>query len=124
MNCTNEKGGYFMGRTYTVPRNVKGESRILYIFTMRSFITTVLGAIVGYLVSIIFSIVGLKLAGWIAMGIIAIIGFAVGTLTIPDTPIVGNLRKAGGEKLGDILIRTVTFKSRKKIYIYREGGKK
>jgi len=113
-----------MGRTYTVPRNVKGESRLLYIFTMRSFLTTVIGTMIGFLISFIFSTIGLKLIGWIIMGVFAAVGFAVGSLTIPDSPIVGNLRKAGGEKIGDILIRTITFRKRKKIYIYREGGKK
>ncbi|MDD2375860.1 MAG: hypothetical protein PHD15_01215 [Clostridia bacterium] len=111
-----------MGRTYTVPRNVKGESRLLYIFTVRSFITTAACGMLGFVISVVFSIIGLKMAGWIVMVILALIGFGVGTLTIPDTPIVGNLRKAGGEKLGDIIIRTITFRSRKKIYIYREGG--
>lgn len=111
-----------MGRTYTVPRNVKGESRLLYIFSVRSFITTVLGGGVGFVFYLLFSTLGLKTIGWGALGIFAVIGFALGTLTIPDTPIVGNLRKAGGEKVGDILLRTLTFRKRKKIYVYREGG--
>lgn len=113
-----------MGRTYTVPRNVKGESRFLIIFSTRSFITTAVGAMIGFLISFIFSAIGLSMVGWIVMAVLAIVGYCVGTLTIPDTPIVGNLRKAGGEKLGEILFRTLTFKKRKKIYIYREGGKK
>ncbi|MNP70901.1 hypothetical protein D3C76_1672000 [compost metagenome] len=58
------------------------------------------------------------------MGVIAAIGFGIGSLVIPDSPIVGNLRKAGGEKVGDILLRTATFGRRKKIYLYREGGHK
>lgn len=37
---------------------------------------------------------------------------------------VGKFRKAGGEIVGDILFRTLTFKRKKKIYLYREGGKK
>lgn len=113
-----------MGRTYTVPRNVKGESRLLYIFSMRSFITTVLGGGVGFLFYLLFSMVGLGMFGWIALGIFAAIGYGLGTLTIPDTPIVGGLRKAGGERIGDILFRTLTFRGRKKIYVYREGGNK
>jgi len=113
-----------MGRTYTVPRNVKGESRLLYIFTMRSFLTTAIGGTIGFVISFIFSLVGLAFVGWIVMGVFAALGFAIGSLTIPDSAIVGNLRKAGGEKIGDILIRTITFGKRKKIYIYREGGKK
>ncbi|MEG1990106.1 MAG: PrgI family protein [Clostridia bacterium] len=113
-----------MGRTYTVPRNVKGESRFLLIFSMRSFITTALGAFIGFILSFVFNIFGLTMVGWIVIAVFAVLGFCIGTLTIPDSPIVGNLRKAGGEKLGDILIRTITFRRRKKIYVYREGGKK
>lgn len=112
-----------MGRTYTVPRNVKGESRLLLIFTMKSFITTVLGGLVGLLFYFIFAAVGLAIVGFIVIGVFGAIGFAIGSLTIPDSPIVGSLRKAGGENLGNILIRTLTFSRRKKIYIYREGGK-
>lgn len=113
-----------MGRTYTVPRNVKGESRLLYIFTMRSFFTTVIGAAVGFLFSLIFSIVGLNTVGFVTIIVFAVLGFGVGTLTIPDSKIVGNLRKAGGEQLGSILLRTITFSKKKKIYIYRNGGSK
>lgn len=113
-----------MGRTYTVPRNVKGETRLLYIFTMRSFITTALGGLIGFGFFVIFSAIGIAIAGWITLALMAAIGYGLGSLTIPDTPIVGNLRKAGGERLGDILFRTFTFRNRKKIYVYREGGKK
>jgi hypothetical protein len=91
---------------------------------MKSFFTTAVGGAVGFLVSIIFSLVGLSAVGWISIGVFAAIGFAIGTLTIPDVPFVGNLRKAGGEQLGDIILRTITFTKKKKIYIYRNGGKK
>lgn len=113
-----------MGRTYTVPRNVKGESRLLYIFSVRSFLTTAGGAAIGFLFSLIFNMLGLGFVGMITIAIFAILGFAIGSLTIPDSSIVGALRKAGGERLGDILFRTLTFRKRKKIYIYRFGGKK
>ena len=33
--------------TYYIPRNVKGETRILYIFTVKSLITTAVGALIG-----------------------------------------------------------------------------
>ena len=113
-----------MGKTYTVPRNVKGETRLLYIFTMRSFFTTAVGAGIGFIFSILFSIVGLGAIGMIVIAIFAALGFGIGTLTIPDAKIVGGLRKAGGEQVGDILIRTILFIKKKKIYIYRYGGKK
>ena len=35
--------------TYYIPRNYRGESRILYIFTVKSLISTVIGAMVGLL---------------------------------------------------------------------------
>lgn len=113
-----------MGRTYSVPRNVKGESRILLIFSIKSLITTVMFSIVGLVFYFIFSSIGLKMVGFVCIGIFAVIGWAIGALTIPDSPIVGNLRKAGGEQVSDILLRTVTFKNRKKIYMYREEDKR
>ena len=36
-----------MGKTYYVPRSVKGETRLLYIFTVKSFISTVAIGLVG-----------------------------------------------------------------------------
>lgn len=112
-----------MGRSYTVPRSAKGESRILYIFSVKSFIFTLIFALIGIIFYFIFSAFNLKILGFIFIGIFAIIGFAIGSLKIPDTPLVGNLRKAGGEAVSDILYRTLTFRKRKKIYLYREDDK-
>lgn len=113
-----------MGRTYSVPRNVKGESRIFLIFSVKSLITTVGFGIIGVIFYSLFSSIGLKMVGWICIGVFALVGWAIGALTIPDSPIVGNLRKAGGEQVSDILLRTLTFRKRKKIYMYREGDKR
>lgn len=113
-----------MGRTYTVPRNVRGESRIFYIFTIKSFIATAIGGFIGFLISSVFSAFGLKTIAWVIIGICGLLGFGIGTLTIPDSKVVGKLRKAGGEPLSSILFRTITFGRKKKIYIYRNGGKK
>ena len=46
--------------TYYIPRNYKGESRILYIFTVKSLITTAIGAGVGALFFVLFSAIGIK----------------------------------------------------------------
>ena len=54
----------------------------------------------------------------IIIGLFGGIGFVVGAANIPDNPIMGPLQKAGGEQILDILIRLVTFKGKKKIYIY------
>ena len=39
-----------MGKSYFVPRSAKGESRILYIFTIKSFAFTVSIGLIGALV--------------------------------------------------------------------------
>jgi len=113
-----------LGNTYTVPRKVKGESRILMIFSIKSLISTIVGALVGILPGMLFFSIGLNTAGVVVVVIFAAIGFGLVTLKIPDSAVVGKFRKAGGEVVGDILFRTLTFNRRKKIYIYREGGKK
>lgn len=52
-------------------------------------------------------------------------GYAIGALKIPDSKFMGPFRKAGGEYLSEIILRAITFKRRKKIYIYnlKRGGK-
>ena len=113
-----------MGRTYNVPRSAKGESRILYIFTVKSLIASVAFGLAGVVPYMIFAALGMKMAGIISIVICAAIGYGLMTLKIPDAPIMGKFRKAGGEQLGDILWRTITFSKRKRIYLYRKGGKK
>lgn len=113
-----------MGRTYSVPRSAKGESRILYIFTVKSLIATIAFAAIGVIPYLILSAIGFKTAGVIAIIVFAALGYGIMTLKIPDSPAMGKFRKAGGEQLGDILWRTITFSKRKSIYLYRKGGKK
>lgn len=112
-----------MGRTYSVPRNVKGETRLLYIFSIKSLLFTIGFGLIGVLFYFVFKLFQLNLLGVIFVIIFALIGFGIGSLVIPDSSLVGNLRKAGGEAVSDILFRMLTFKKRKKIYLYR-GGKK
>ena len=114
-----------MGNTYNVPRSAKGESRILYIFTVKSLIATLIFGLIGFIPYALFAAIGMKVAGIIAIVIFAAIGYGMMTLKIPDSPILGKFRKAGGEMLGDIIWRTITFSiKRKRIYLYRKGGYK
>lgn len=112
-----------MGRTYSVPRNVKGESRILVIFSVKSLLFTIAFGLVGVLLNFIFSAVGLSMVGIVCVGVFALIGYIVGALVIPDSPLLGSLSKAGGEAVSDILFRAITFNKRRKIYLYRKDGK-
>lgn len=107
--------------TYNLPRNVKGEGRILFIFTGKSMIYTVVAGGVGLLFYFIFSLMGLTLIGLIITACFALIGFIIGTLKVPNIEKFEFARKTGGENLDDIIKRAIKFKTKgKKIYIYKE----
>ena len=107
--------------TYNLPRNVKGEGRILFIFTGKSMIYTVVAGGVGLLFYFILSLFGLKLIGLIITAFFALIGFAIGTLKVPNLEKVSFTKKTGGENLDDVIRRAIKFKTKgKKIYIYKE----
>ena len=120
-----------MGGSYYVPRSVKGESRILYIFTIKSFAVTLAFALVGWLIAYLIGyIVQIGIVPTlIIIGIFGGIGYALSSITIPDIPLMGPLRKAGGENIGAMILRLLTFKRKKKIYLYNykreaiKGGK-
>ena len=69
--------------TYYIPRNYKGETRFLYVFSIKSLITTVLGAIIGFLFFLLFKMLNLKVVGIIILVLFAVIGYCVGALKIP-----------------------------------------
>ena len=125
-----------MGGAYFVPRSVKGESRILFIFTVKSFVLTLAFGSIGVLIWFLLgSFITVPLAlGLVLVGITGAVGYIIGAVTIPDTPMMGPLRKAGGENISDILLRLIAFRGKKKIYLYdykrreikaeNKGGKK
>lgn len=107
--------------TYNLPRNVKGEGRILFIFTGKSFIYAIVGAGVGLLFYFIFSLFKLDMVGIIITIIFALIGFIIGTFKMPDIARFEFTKKTGGEAIDDIIKRAIKFKTKgKKIYVYRE----
>lgn len=111
--------------TYNVPRNVKGESKILFIFSRKSFIYTGIGAALGLPFYLIFAIFNLHIPGIIAMFIVALIGFSIGTFKIPEIGILKATRTIGGEKIDDIIVRLFKFKQKKnKIYVYTKEEEK
>lgn len=104
--------------TYTIPRNYKGETRILYIFTTKSLITTAVGALLGSIFLLIFMMMGMKTIGVIIMAAFALIGWMVGAIKIPTVAALPITKKIGGESLGEIIIRYFRFKKTRKIYTY------
>ena len=107
--------------TYNIPRDVKGEGRFLYIFSTKGLIYTVAGAGIGTLFYFLFSAIGLKIVGIIIVVLLAIIGFVIGTLKMPDTNAFEITRKTGGENIDDVIKRAFRFyKNKRRIYIYKE----
>lgn len=104
--------------TYYIPRNYRGESRILYIFSVKSLITTAVGAMLGAIFLLIFKSLGLDIVGIIIMAFFALIGFVVGALKIPTIVAFPITKKIGGEPIGEIVLRYMKFKKTRKMYIY------
>lgn len=111
---------------YKIPRNVKGEGRILFIFSNKALITTGMGAVIGVIFWWIFNMLGLGTIGMIILILFAAIGFGIGTLKVPNTTAFEVTRKTAGENIDDVILRWLKFKlkSKKKIYVYTEGGTK
>lgn len=106
--------------TYYIPRNVKGETRILYIFTTKALLTTFAGALIGVIIYLILSMVGLKVVGIACIAILAIIGYGIGIIKIPTLSGIAFTKKIGGEDLGEIILRYFKFSTNKKIYTYED----
>ena len=104
--------------TYYIPRNYKGETRLLNIFSIKSLITTILGAIVGLIFYLIFCMFSLKMVGIIVLAIFAVIGYCIGTFKIPTIVGIPVTKKIGGESISEIIIRYIKFKKNRKIYTY------
>lgn len=109
--------------TYNIPRNLRGETRILVIFSVKSLITTAIGALIGAIFLFIFNLLGLKLAGIVIMAILALIGYAIGTFKIPTLAGLPFTKKVGGESMDEIIKRYAKFRMNRKIYTYTKEEK-
>ncbi len=109
--------------TYYIPRNYKGETRILYIFSIKSLITTAIGLAIGALFYFLFSAMALNKVGIIIMAIFAVIGYIIGAVKIPTIVSIPVTKKIGGEPISEIIIRYIKFKKNRKIYTYYDQVK-
>ena len=108
-----------MGSYYIPSNNLKGESRILYIFTAKSLIFTAVGAMVGLIFYFIFGVLlGISILGYISIGICALIGYAIATFKIPAGGNSKLAKNVGGDSIDDIIKRYILFKKNKKVYTY------
>lgn len=105
--------------TYNLPRSVKGEGRILFIFSTKSLISTAIAGGIGLIFYFIFKLLDLTLVGIVITLIFAAIGYSIGMFKIPDTNGLEITRKTGGENIDEVIKRYIKFKNNsKKLYVY------
>ena len=114
-----------MGGPYNIPRNYKGESKILFIFSIKAFITTAVGLIIGTILYYLFNLLTITIVGVVCLIICGVIGFVIGAFKIPESNNFEITRKTGGEDIDKVILRWIKFKRNKgKIYIYKEEVQK
>lgn len=107
--------------TYNLPRNVKGEGRILFIFSSKALIYTFIGVCIGLVFYLIFSLIDLSVVGLVIAGFLGLLGFMIGTFKMPDSTAFEITKKTGGENIDDVILRFIKFKLQKnKIYVYQD----
>ena len=98
---------------YNIPRNTKGEGRILYIFSTKALIYTLVGALIGGLFYLIFDAIGLTTVGIIIVLLFGVIGFSVATFKVPKIGNVKAINDASGEYIDEVIKRYIKFKSKR-----------
>lgn len=103
--------------TYNIPRNTKGEGRILYIFSTKALAYTGAGALIGGIFYLIFRAAKLGAIGLIFVVLFGAIGFSIATFKVPKIKTVKAFKDIGGESIDDVITRYIKFKMKKnKIY--------
>ncbi len=108
-------------QVHEIPRNYKGESRILYVFSMKALMYSAIGIVPGLFFYFIFNLLGASVIGIIATILCGGVGFAIGTFKIPDSSKFKFTQKTGGENIDDVIKRAIKFKQKKnRIYVYKK----
>ena len=106
-------------KSYYIPRNYKGEGRILYIFSTKAIIYTAVVVGIELIFYFLFNLIGLTMVGIIIAGLFGLVGFCIATFKVPDMKNFELTKKTGGEKIDDVIKRWILFKkNNNKIYVY------
>lgn len=109
--------------SYYIPRDVKGETRLFKVFSVKALIYTIVAAIPGLILFAIFNSIKLTPIGIFFLAFFALMGFIIGTFRIPNLTFAPIFRICNGEKIDDIIMRAIKFQKQKKIYIYGKEKK-
>lgn len=104
--------------THYIPKNLKGETRILIIFSVKSLITTAIFAAIGLILFFIFQALGMTVVGVISIALFALIGYGVGTLKIPKITGLRFTNNIEGDSIDEVVMRYAKFKMNRKVYSY------
>ena len=111
--------------TYNIPRNVKGEGRILFIFSVKSMLYSAAGALLGMPFYLLFSLLNIKVVGVVILIFLAVLGFVIGTFKFPEIGSLKFTKIVGGENIDDIIKRAILFRNKgNKIYLYTKEEEK
>ena len=107
--------------TYNLPRNVKGEGRILFIFSTKALIYTLIGLALGLPFYLVFKALNMIFIGLLVMAFLGLIGFIIATFKVPNSNAFQFTKSAGGENIDEVIKRYIKFKMAKnKIYVYKK----
>ena len=107
--------------THMIPRNTKGEGRILFIFSTKALIYTVVAGMLALPFYWFFNSIRMTTVGIVIVGIFVLLGFSIGTFKVPNSEAFKVTRLVGGENIDDIILRYFKFMRKKnKIYITKE----
>lgn len=107
-----------MGSYYIPSNKLKGEGRILYIFTTKSLIYTAVGGLIGLVIYFILTVLGLGSIGMVILVIFALIGYGIGTIKFPSTGNNKIAKNVGGDSIDVVIMNYIKFKKNKKVYTY------
>ncbi len=89
------------------------------IFSGKSLIWTVGGAVIGFVFYSLLKMIGLSVLGIIFLALFALVGFIIGTCKMPMIDSIKICRQTAGENLDDVIRRGIKFKLKKnRIYVY------
>jgi len=109
--------------THYIPKDLRGETRILMIFSVKSLITTAIFATIGFIFFLIFGALKMKLVGGILLVLLALLGYAVGTVKIPKITGLKFTKNIEGDSIDEVFIRYVKFRANRKVYTYTKEEK-
>ena len=108
--------------TYNLPRNVKGEGRILFIFSTKALIYTLVGAAIGLPFYLILNAMNMVIVGIIFCAIFGLIAFIIATFKVPNSNAFKFTKSVGGENIDEVIRRYIKFRlAKNRIYFYKNS---